>query len=199
MVDVETTGNRLGLGDRVTEVAAVLVRGRTIEPVFESLVNPERPIASFVTQLTGITNAMVRRAPTFPEVAGALAEQLAGRVFVAHNAPFDWQSLTAEFERMGAGGLDSLATDRVCTVRLARRFLRHLRRHNLDALCAHYDVEIRRRHRAMGDAEGTARVLVALMRDAERAGIETFEEFVRAGRRAVRRRRSALPYWSDGV
>src|SRR5579872_124045 len=83
VVDVETTGVSAWAGDRLTEVAAVLVQRGKVREVFESLVNPRRPISAFITNLTGISNEMVRGAPVFKEIAGPLAAEMAGRVFVA--------------------------------------------------------------------------------------------------------------------
>ncbi len=197
VVDLETTGTGPARGDRVTEAAAVLVRGREVEPLFSSLVNPGQPIPYFITQLTGISDAMVSSAPTFREIAGELAAHLAGRVFVAHNAAFDWGFLDAEFSRVAPGGLASIVTQRLCTVRLARRVLRHLPRRNLDAVCAYYGIGNEGRHRAAGDAHATARVLVKLLQDAERAGLYTVESLARYARPRVRR--TAMPRFSDGA
>ena len=90
VVDVETTGMRAGGGDRITEIAVAVVHGERREIVFESLVNPERPIPRAICTITNITNEMVRHAPRFSELAERLLAALAGRVFVAHNARFDW-------------------------------------------------------------------------------------------------------------
>jgi DNA polymerase-3 subunit epsilon len=200
VVDVETTGVSAWYGDRVTEVAAVLVqRGRVVD-AFQSLVNPQRRIPSYITQLTGISNAMVRHAPRFEQIAGDLAAELVGRVFVAHNATFDWNFLSAEYDRLPAARLGAIANARLCTVRLARRFLSHLPRRNLDAVAWHYGVSIEGRHRAAGDARATALVLLGLLRDAERWGVHTWEALdgLMAKRTRRTRRRSALPRWSDG-
>ena len=201
VVDIETTGVSAWAGDRITEVAAVLVRGGEVREVFDSLINPRRPIPSFITQLTGIDNAMVRHAPEFGEIAGALAYEMVGRVFVAHNARFDWNFLSAEYDRILSAPLKSLTGDQLCTVRLARRFLSHLPRRNLDAVAHHYGVEIEGRHRAMGDARATAHVLIGLLRDAERRGVHTWEalDALMAKRTSkARKRRSAMPRYTDG-
>ncbi len=201
VVDVETTGISAWAGDRITEVAAVLVRGGEVREAFHSLINPGRPIPPFITQLTGIDNAMVRNAPTFGEIAGALAYEMVGRVFVAHNARFDWNFLSAEYDRVLSAPLKSLTTDQLCTVRLARRFLSHLPRRNLDAVANHYGVVIDGRHRAMGDARATAHVLVGLLKDAERRGLYTWEALdeVMARRTSkARRKKSAMPRSTDG-
>jgi len=201
VVDVETTGISAWAGDRVTEVAAVVVKGGAVSEVFSSLVNPGRPIPSFITGLTGINDAMVRDAPRFGEIAGELAWHMADRVFVAHNARFDWNFLSAEFNRVVSAPLQSITDQQLCTVRLARRFLSHLPRRNLDAVAHHYGVEINGRHRAMGDARATAHVLVGLLRDAEKNGLYTWEALdeVMARRTSrARKRRTALPRTTDG-
>jgi DNA polymerase-3 subunit epsilon len=196
VVDLETTGTGPGSGDRITEAAAVLLTRNSVQPLFHSLVNPGQPIPYYITQLTGINDAMVAGAPRFDQIAGELAAHLAGRIFVAHNAPFDWGFLQAEFGRITPGGLESLVETRLCTVRLARRILRHLPRRNLDAVCAYYGIANEGRHRALGDATATAEVLKRLLRDAERAGLYTIESLTRYAR--PRPKRSALPTSSDG-
>lgn len=121
VVDVETTGGSVDRGDRITEFAALCVdgTGKVIEE-FQTLVNPERPIPPFITRLTNITEEMVRDAPRFSEIAGEVARILDGRIFVAHNAAFDWHFVSRELER--ATGL-VLEAPRLCTVRMARRLV----------------------------------------------------------------------------
>lgn len=164
VVDVETTGMSPLCGDRVTEVAAVVVRDGVVTDRFQTLVNPERPIPPRISALTHITNDMVRHAPPFRVVRAELADLLAGRVFVAHNAGFDWRFLSAEMEFAGGGPLGGR---RLCTVRLARRLLPELPSRRLDALARHYGIAIESRHRAMGDADATARILLRLLEHAE--------------------------------
>jgi DNA polymerase-3 subunit epsilon len=194
VVDVETTGGSPWRGDRVTEVAAVVVRGGRVVDQFESLVNPERSIPPFISRLTHITQAMVRDQPTFREISPRVVEFLRGQVFVAHNAAFDWRFVGAEVGR--AGG--RLASDRVlCTVRMARRLIPHLRRRSLDHLAMHYGIRIEGRHRAMGDAMATAQCLVRMLDDAGTRGLDTWSDLqqllgVRTGA-ARRRRRTAMP------
>lgn len=198
VVDLETTGTAAVRGDRITEAAAVRVRNGVVEPIFQSLVNPGIPIPYYITQLTGIDDRMVKDAPTFADIAGELAAHLAGRVFVAHNAPFDWGFLDAEFGRIAPGALEAMVTARLCTVRLARRFLKHLPRQNLDAVCGHYGIGSDGRHRAAGDALAAAQVLVRLLADAERAGVWSIEGLQQvSGRRQSKRR--AMPTWAEGA
>ncbi len=183
VVDVETTGMRAGGGDRVTEVAIVLVHGERRELVFDSLVNPGRPIPAAVSHVTGITDAMVRDAPPFEAVADDVLAALAGRVFVAHNARFDWAFLDAELRR--ARGL-ALGGTRLCTVRLARRLVRGVERCGLDHLSHFLGLDNAARHRAAGDADVTARLLERLLVLARGEGARTLGDLEQCQQRRRR-------------
>ena len=194
VVDVETTGMRVVGGDRITEIAVAVVHGERREIVFESLVNPERPIPRAIRSITNITNEMVRGAPRFTEVAEALLGVLAGRVFVAHNARFDWNFVSAELQRSRDLRLDG---SRLCTVRLARRLVKGVRSCGLDNLCRFFGFRNEARHRAAGDALVTAELLWRLLRLAREEGARTLQDLAmiearrtRAGRR---RKRRAMP------
>jgi DNA polymerase III subunit epsilon len=193
VVDVETTGTRALNGDRITEVAVVEVRGGQARVVFDSLINPERPIPGYISDLTNITHEMVKDAPVFADVAPALAGVLAGNIFVAHNAAFDWRFISLEMQR--ATGRP-LAGTKLCTVRMARRLLPTLRRRSLDAVTSFYGISITARHRAGGDAIATAEVLTRLLSTARDLGIMTFDDlrtYLRVPRR-TRVRPSAMPH-----
>jgi DNA polymerase III epsilon subunit family exonuclease len=200
VVDTETTGMRAWHGDRVTEIAAVVVRDGKVCERFETLVNPERPIPRMITALTHIDASMVRNAPVFGDVCDELLRVLEGHVFVAHNAEFDWRFLSAELVR--ARGT-RLVGRKLCTVRLARRVLPYLRSRRLDSLARYYDIEIVDRHRAGGDAHATAHVLLRLLDAARSMNCTRWDELellVGASRQRRRRRGrpSAMPRPSDG-
>ena len=194
VVDVETTGMRAGYGDRITEVAVAVVHGARREIVFESLVNPEQPIPRAICSITNITNEMVRNAPRFSEVAERLLAALAGRVFVAHNARFDWNFVSAELRRSRDLTLDGT---RFCTVRLARRLVTGVRSCGLDNLCRFFGFQNEARHRAAGDALVTAELLCRLLTLAREEGARTLQDLMvieaRKSRIRRRRRRSAMP------
>jgi DNA polymerase-3 subunit epsilon len=170
VVDVETTGMRAAGADRITDIAVVLVKGMRRELLFDSLVNPGVPIPWRIMGLTGITDAMVRGAPPFSAVADQVIQVLSGRVFVAHNARFDWGFVSAEVRRARDLALDG---PRVCTVRLARRLLPELPSRSLDALSLYFGLENHARHRAGGDALATAEVLLRLLDLARDRGART--------------------------
>jgi DNA polymerase III subunit epsilon len=193
VVDVETTGMRAGFGDRITEIAVAVVHGRRCEVVFDSLVNPERPIPRAIRAITNITDEMVRYAPRFSELAEPILTALAGRVFVAHNARFDWNFVSAELSRSRALSLEGT---RLCTVRLARRLVRGVRSCGLDNLCRFFGFQNRARHRAAGDALVTAELLCRLLGLAREEGARTLQDLtsIEARRaRARRRKRLAMP------
>ena len=141
--------------------------------IFETLINPERAIPPWVSRLTNISWDMVKDAPTFADVCDQLLGALDGRVFVAHNANFDWRFLSMEIER--ATGR-TLAGRRLCTVRMARKMIPGLRRRSLDYVAMHYGVEITRRHRAGGDAFATAQVFLRMLKEARRRGCTTWHD-----------------------
>lgn len=147
-VDIETTGGH-GERDRVTEVAVITLDEDGTEQRWAQLVNPGVAIPAFIQSLTGINDAMVRDAPPFAAIAEDLLARLHGRVFVAHNARFDYGFLRAEFRRCG---LD-FAARVLCTVKLSRRLYPAQARHNLDAVVAAHGLHVTSRHRAMGDAD----------------------------------------------
>ena len=173
VVDVESTGVRAIDGDRITEVAVVQVKDGQSRVVFDSLINPERPIPPAIMSLTGITWEMVRHAPRFADIAPQLAGVLEGHIFVAHNATFDWRFISTEMQRATGRPLDGT---RLCTVKLARRLVPTLYRRSLDAVTEYFGIRIHARHRAGGDAIATAEVLIRLLAAANEFGLETLDD-----------------------
>jgi DNA polymerase-3 subunit epsilon len=169
VVDVETTGRGSWLGHRMVEIAIVEVRGGQIVDQYETLLNPGQRIPAEITSLTGISAAMVEQAPYFEHVADEVAARLAARVFVAHNATFDWSFVSSEL--VAARG-EAPDLTRLCTVRMARRLIPQLRHRNLDVLAHHFGVPNHARHRAGGDALATARILIRMLDEAVGRGIE---------------------------
>jgi DNA polymerase-3 subunit epsilon len=191
VVDLETTGGSPLRGHRVTEVAAVRVSGGRIAETYSTLVNPCRAIPRMITALTGIDNSMVAVAPHFHQVAARVAETVAGSVFVAHNAAFDWRFLSHE---MQAANGTTLAGRQLCTVRLARKLLPELPSRKLDALSDYFGVEIENRHRALDDAVATAKILLRLIDILEDRGASDWDALqVVLGRRAQRKKRTKSP------
>lgn len=146
-VDLETTGGHAAR-DRVIEAGIVLLEGGAVVEEYVTLVNPGVRIPFAIQQFTGITDAMVAEAPPFEAVADAVAERLDGRLFVAHNARFDYGFLRSEFRRLGR----RFRAPVLCTVRLSRALTPGERGHNLDAVMNRHGIACDARHRALGDA-----------------------------------------------
>jgi DNA polymerase-3 subunit epsilon len=159
-IDVETTGSSPER-ERVTEVGLVGVDfdGDAVRVTeWSSLVNPGIPIPAEIQWLTGITNDMVRGAPSFAELAQELYDRLDGAVFVAHNARFDYGFLRAEFTRAGL----NFHAKTLCTVRLSRHLYPDRAPHTLDAIIERFGLGGEQRHRALGDARVLWRLLQKL-------------------------------------
>jgi DNA polymerase-3 subunit epsilon len=158
IVDIETSGGSWQR-DRITEIAIYIHNGNGITNEFKSLVNPEAPIPYYITRLTGITNEMVAKAPKFYEIAREVVLLTEGCVFVAHNAPFDYRFVQAEFKRLGY----DYHRDVLCTVRLSRRVFPGYRSYSLGNICDGLGIEIESRHRAAGDALATAKLFEKIL------------------------------------
>jgi DNA polymerase-3 subunit epsilon len=162
VVDLETTG--LSLEDcTILEIGAVRVAGLQLVERFETLVDPGTPIPPRITALTGIDRSLVDGAPPLRRALRAFqawAEAGAAIPFVAHNASFDERFVR---RALAAQALPDWSGPVVCTRKLARRLLPALRRYDLDTLSAQFGIANAARHRALGDAEATARALVELV------------------------------------
>lgn len=151
IVDIETTGGQPHQ-DKITEIAIFIHDGQQIVDKYHTLVNPERPIPYFITQLTGINDEMVQEAPKFYQVAKEIVEFTEGMVFVAHNVRFDYSFVKKEFADLGF----TFQRKTLCTVRLSRKLIPGLPSYSLGKLCKSIDIPLSQRHRAIGDAKATA-------------------------------------------
>jgi DNA polymerase III subunit epsilon len=176
VLDVETTGLAPGR-HRVIEVGAVIVRGSELGATFSKLINPERRIPQFITQFTGISEYMVRRAASVATVLPRFREFIGERPIVGHNVGFDLSFLNYEADRCGLS--PAFAVEGVDTIALARRYLTGMRRAKLDRVAAALHVPVGTRHRALPDALVTAKVFMLLLARAREEGCETLEDFYR--------------------
>ncbi len=159
IVDIETTGG-YAENHRITEVAIYHHDGIQVTDTFHTLINPGRNIPYYITGLTGITTEMVLDSPAFEEVAEEIFKKLDGKVFVAHNAHFDYSFLKKEFEQAGI----NFQSKKLCTVRLSRKIIPGLRSYSLGSLAESLGIVISNRHRAGGDAAATVKIFDQLLR-----------------------------------
>ena len=146
-IDLETTGGHPSR-NRIIEIGLIEIDQDGGERVWNTLVNPGVRIPSQIEAFTGISNAMVESAPPFEDVYSELLQRVSGRVFVAHNARFDYGFVRAELLRLGVRFMAPV----LCTVKLSRRLQPEYPRHNLDSVMARYGLTCDARHRALGDA-----------------------------------------------
>jgi len=183
VLDIETTGLS-AMNHRITEIALLRVEGGAIVDRHDMLINPEQYISPFIAEYTHITNAMVFGRPNFIERAPELAQWIGASgppIIVGHNVQFDKSFLVQSFIRANdphpiASGFAALPT--LCTCRLAKR-LTNLQRRGLEHVANHFGIKIKQRHRAMGDAEATAQVLIQFLKMAEELGCEEVGDLVK--------------------
>jgi DNA polymerase-3 subunit epsilon len=162
VIDFETTGLSPDMGDRATEIAAVLVRDGHIVDQYQSLMNAGRRVPAFIEHLTGITNAMVRAAPPASQVMAEIADFVGDYPLVAHNASFDRKFWDAELARIGRRTTQPFA----CSMLVSRRVLPEAPNHKLGTLIAYAGLPVTGRyHRAQADAEMAAHLTLYLERE----------------------------------
>lgn len=155
VVDVETTGIRPTF-ERIIEIGIVRYKDGKILDSFQSFVNPGRTIPQFIVGYTGISDDMVEDAPFFEEIAQQLRDIFSGTVICGHNLQFDMGFLRAEFQR---ASLPTPVPVKICTLKLARRMYPMLKNKSLSSVANHLKIRTGVAHRAIHDAETTARVL----------------------------------------
>lgn len=160
IVDIETCGPKFAYErGRIIDICILVHDGIRVVDKFSTLINPDCHIGAFYTKLSGITNEMVKDAPRFHEVAKDILQFTEGKLFVAHNAPFDYHFIKDEFASLGF----RFKRDTLCTVRLSRKLIPGKKSYSLGNLCASLGIEITDRHRAEGDAVATAKLLDLLL------------------------------------
>ncbi len=158
IIDIETTGGN-SKSDKITEIAIFKHDGKQIVESFTSLINPEKRIPFYITELTGINDEMVENAPKFYEVAKKIIELTENAVFVAHNVGFDFNFIRAEFKSLGY----DFSRPKLCTVKLSRLLFPGQPSYSLGKLCKALDISINHRHRAEGDASATVKLFEMLI------------------------------------
>jgi len=158
IVDIETTGGHAS-ANGITEFAVCIHDGTQVIDRYSTLINPHQEIPIYIQALTGINNDMLRGAPSFVDVAAKIYKLLDGHVFVAHNVNFDFSFVRYHLARCGY----DLQSNKLCTVRLGRKILPGQPSYSLGKLCHSLGIQNESRHRAMGDADATARLFSLLL------------------------------------
>lgn len=191
VIDFETTGMSPTQGDRATELAVVLLERGQVVDRFQSLMNAGVTIPAFITQLTGISNAMVAGAPRAEQVMADAARFVGQAPMVAHNASFDRRYWQAELALAGLPAPQPFA----CTVLLSRRLYPEAPSHKLGALVQRLRLaQTGAAHRAMVDAEMAAALLTHMQHELRtRHGVVDPDHAFLLG--LQRCSKAALPRW----
>ncbi|CAM3075018.1 PolC-type DNA polymerase III [Filibacter tadaridae] len=173
--DVETTGLS-AVYDTIIELAAVRLKDGEIVERFERFANPHHPLSSTTTQLTGITDDMVKDAPDVSQVVEDFREFIGDSILIAHNAKFDMGFL---YESSKKAGLPAVAYPTIDTLELARFLYPEMGNHRLNTLTKKFGIELTQHHRAIYDTEATAYLFLRLMKEAEGKEIIYLDDFNR--------------------
>jgi len=170
IVDIETTGNSPKNGDRIIQIAIVVMENETIVDQFSTFINPNMNIPPFIEQLTGISNDLIKDAPTFEQVSEHIFSLLKGAYFVAHNVFFDLSFIKEEFKRLKYPNLLNPIID---TVELSRIVFPTIRSYKLQDLANSLKIKHKNPHRADSDAYVTARIFQNILKKLNGLPIET--------------------------
>ena len=180
--DVETTGMS-AVHNRITEIALIKVRDEEIIETYTTLVNPGQHIPYGITQLTGISNEDVFDKPQFSEISDKVLEFINDKnaeeiIFTGHNVNFDFSFLSESFRRLDKPLYINYKT--LCTCKLARRQLRHLKSKSLGNVAEHLGIKIKKKHRAYDDTLATAKIMIHFIRELQdEYELETPEDVLR--------------------
>ncbi len=162
VIDFETTGLSPDYGDRITEVAVVIIESNRVVDQYQSLVNAGLSIPFHIQRLTGITDHMISSAPPPSTVVNELYKFIKGSNLVAHNASFDKKFFNSEVAKVGL----KTNHDFICTLLLSRRLYPFLENLKLGTLANYHDIQHRgRSHRALADALVTADLFIKIHQD----------------------------------
>ena len=164
VVDVETTGLSASR-NRVIEIAIVKIENLKITDKLSYLINPQTYIPPFITSLTGISNEDVMGAPIFSEIVDEIISFTDNSILTAHNFTFDASFLNSEFMMSGREFVNEHSC---CTLKLARKIYPTLKSKSLSSVAQSLNLKNSNAHRALGDAEITAKVLLKIITELQK-------------------------------
>lgn len=160
VIDIETTALFPTKGGKIIEIGAVKITGGKVVDKFEYLIDPEQKIYEKTTELTGITNEMVKGKPVIGQVLPLLYEFIKDAIIVCHNAMFDWDRfLLHYFKTVGI----SPENEVVDTLALCKHFFPNFEKHKLKVVCENLGIKLKDHHRAFADATATGEVLLKII------------------------------------
>ncbi len=172
--DLETTGLDKRK-DRITEIGAVKIKGGQVTGSFSTLINPGKDIPAKITELTGITNDMVKDSPSQQEILPAFVEFIGDSVLVAHNAGFDTGFLNNALKSIDVK-LHNTVLD---TLELSRRLFPNLKKHKLNIVAGHLKIKLENHHRAVDDAKCAGEILLKCFDILKDTGVKVLDDIDR--------------------
>lgn len=169
--DLETTGLS-AINDMITEIGAVKIVDGVVVDTFSELINPERPIPPKITEITGITDEMVKDKPTINMIISSFKEFIGDSVLVAHNASFDL-GFIREKMRINNIKINNPVLD---TLELSRAVFPDLKSHRLNIIAKHLDISLINHHRAVDDATATAEIFLKILYLLNEKGVYNFNQ-----------------------
>jgi len=160
---------------QITEIAAIKFDGEKIIGTYQTLINPERNIPSWITRLTGITNEMVKNAPRISEILPEFLNFIQDHILVAHNSSFDYWFLSENIYKHHNFWLENPV---ICTRKLTSRLIPELPKKNLWSICEYMNLINEQAHRAMWDTEVTVEVFKNLLKLLEQKWIIDKSEII---------------------
>lgn len=183
VIDIETTGLSK-YNNQIIEIAAAKIRNGKIIDIYQSLINPKDKIPSFITRLTGISNEMVKSAPTIIQELPEFIKFLKEDIFVAHSARFDFgfieHNLQKHYKR-------KLLNQCLCTRKLANRIYQELPSKKLDSVCRHLNINNSQTHRAKGDVKAAVEIFRHMLNELNKRGIYKTEDIIKFERSPINR------------
>lgn len=152
--DIETTGLD-STYDEIIEIGAIKVHNNTIISTFNSLVKPQYEIDEYITELTGITNEMVKDAPTIEEILPDFMKYIGSDILIGHNVNFDINFI---YDNLYRNKYDVITNNFIDTMRIARKLLPELSHHRLIDLANYFEIDSTDNHRSLKDCEITMEV-----------------------------------------
>ena len=173
IIDIESSGGPFGK-EAMIEIAAFRYDGEEVVDQLISLVHPHRSVQPYVSNMTGITDKMLLRAPRFHEIAKRLIEITEDTVIIGHNVDFDYRMMRQEFARLGY----IFERKTLDTIKLSQELIPNLKSYGLDKMCDELGLSRTNKHRAESDARATLELFEILREKDRQKGISSFEQSI---------------------
>lgn len=172
VLDLEVSGGKLD-SCGIMEIGMVKIQNEKISNTFSSLVYSEYPIQPVVQRMTGISSETIKDSPPFSSLAKTIEEFINSDILIVHNSPFDIQILNVHMKKLGMARFTNTV---LCTVKLGHLLAPEAENRKLETLAKHFNIDLKDRHRALGDARATAEIFLTYLKLLKEKGVETLSQ-----------------------